>query len=75
MYLFLSLFAYAIVRAYRVHVFFLEKKKVTCRSQNGLTCFFVVVVVFFFFFFFLLLLLLQRFCSNCPNAHADLELW
>ena len=47
--------------------------------------FFLCVCVFFFFFFFFLfvllllllslLLLLQKFCSNRPDAHADLELW
>ena len=68
LFILVSLFAHAIVRAYRVLVFM--KKNITSRSkgrQNGLTC------------LLLLLLLLQTSCSNCPiahaHAHADLELW
>ena len=65
-YLFVSLFAHAIVRAYRMPV---SKKKTSDAGpveewagarQNGVTCFF----------------LLQRSCSHCvdTHAHADLEL-
>ena len=58
-YLFVSLFAHAIVRAFRVHMFKKKKrkekkrKKVTCRSigrQNGRACFYYYYYYYYYYY-------------------------